>query len=393
MYELLYIEPGSGSYLIQLIVAGVLGALFWVRMFWQRLRHKQTVVFYAESRHYYQYYEKLVSGLLAKNVKVLYITSDKKDPLRKAAPEGMHVMHTKWMLGVLFKRIKADVMIMTMPDLGNFLFKRSSTVGKYVYLFHAAVSTHQQYRKEAFFNYDAIFCIGEYQEKEIRKAEELYGQSQKELIPFGYPLLDKIKEQTHADTRQVILIAPSWFDGCIFDSCIEELLLQLSKLPYEVVLRCHPEYRKRKEKSFARIIKMAQGFPHMMIDEEPDVIKTLSVADILITDRSGIALEFAFGTGKPVLFVETVLKQTNPHCSELGIEPIENSLRPELGISVLPDKLDQLPQKLKELSDLAEGFDHKMESLKKELFYNSEESYHKGVEYIIQHISTTNVPA
>lgn len=393
MYELLYIEPGSGSYIIQLLVAAVLGALFWIRMFWQRLRHKQTVVFYAESRHYYQYFENLISGLLAKKVKILYITSDKKDPLRKTAPEGMHVMHTKWMLGVLFKRIKADVMVMTMPDLDNYQFKRSTTVGKYVYLFHAAVSTHQQYRKESFFNYDAIFCVGEFQQKEIRQAETVYNQKQKELIPYGYPLLDDIKEQTHPDTRQVIVIAPSWFEGCIFDTCIEELLLQLSKLTYEVVLRSHPEYQKRKGKSFARINKLLQRYPHMMIDEEPDVIKTLSVADILITDRSGIALEFALGTGKPVLFVETVLKQTNPHCSELGIEPIENSLRPALGIPLYPDKLDQLPQKLKELSELANGFEGKMELLKKELFYNSEESYHKGVEYILQHISATNVPA
>lgn len=387
MYELLYIEPGSGSYLIQLIVAAVLGALFWVRMFWQRLRHRQSVVFYAESRHYYQYFQKLVEGLLTKGVKVLYITSDKEDPLRKTAPEGLQVMHAKWMLGYLFKKIKSDVMVMTMPDLGNYLFKRSPAVGKYIYMFHAAVSTHQQYPKEAFFNYDTIFCTGDYQQKEIRRAEDLYGQKQKELIPYGYPLLDTIKEQTHADSRQIVLVAPSWFDGCIFDTCIDELLLQLSKLPYEVVLRCHPEYQKRKGKNFARIIRLAASYPHMMIDEEPDVIKTLSVADFLITDRSGIALEFAFGTGKPVLFIDTVLKQTNPHCNELGIEPIENSLRPELGVVVSPDSLVQLPQRFDELSALANGFENKSASLKRNLFYNSDAAYQSGVEYVMQHIT------
>ncbi len=388
IYEFLYIDPGSGSYLIQIIVAAVLGAFFWIKMFWQRLRHKQTVVFYAESKHYFQYFEKLIRGLLAKNIKIVYITSDKRDPLRKTSPEGMHVMYTKWMLVFLFKRIKADVMIMTMPDLGNYLFKRSASVGKYIYLFHAAVSTHQQYRKEAFFNYDTIFCTGDYQKVEIRKAEELYGKNKKEIITYGYPLLDTIKEQTHADARQIILVAPSWFEGCIFDTCIEELLLQLSKLPYEVVLRCHPEYKKRKGKSFARINKMLQGYPHMMIDEEPDVIKTLAVADILITDRSGIAFEFAFGTGKPVLFIDSILKQTNPYFTDLEIEPVENRLRPEMGISILPENLDQLPQKLKELENFSEGFPSKIESLKKTLFYNAEESYQLGVDYVIQHIAS-----
>ncbi|NOT50159.1 MAG: hypothetical protein HOP10_02670 [Chitinophagaceae bacterium] len=38
MDELLYIEPGSGSYIIQVIVAAVLGAAFWIRMSWQRVK-------------------------------------------------------------------------------------------------------------------------------------------------------------------------------------------------------------------------------------------------------------------------------------------------------------------------------------------------------------------
>ena len=35
---LLYVDPGSGSYIIQVIVAAVLGAAFWIKMSWQRVR-------------------------------------------------------------------------------------------------------------------------------------------------------------------------------------------------------------------------------------------------------------------------------------------------------------------------------------------------------------------
>jgi hypothetical protein len=38
MHDLLYIEPGSSSYIIQMIVAGVLGAAFWIKMSWHRLK-------------------------------------------------------------------------------------------------------------------------------------------------------------------------------------------------------------------------------------------------------------------------------------------------------------------------------------------------------------------
>jgi hypothetical protein len=36
--NLLYIDPGSGSYLVQVIVAAVLGALFYFKNIWFRIR-------------------------------------------------------------------------------------------------------------------------------------------------------------------------------------------------------------------------------------------------------------------------------------------------------------------------------------------------------------------
>jgi len=35
---LLYIDPGSGSYVVQLIIAGILGAAFYIKMFWHKIR-------------------------------------------------------------------------------------------------------------------------------------------------------------------------------------------------------------------------------------------------------------------------------------------------------------------------------------------------------------------
>lgn len=34
----LYIDPGSGSYLVQVVIAAVLGAAFWIKMSWQRIK-------------------------------------------------------------------------------------------------------------------------------------------------------------------------------------------------------------------------------------------------------------------------------------------------------------------------------------------------------------------
>ncbi len=357
------------------------------------LQQKQQVVFYSESRHYSIYFKKLIDDLLAEpGLLICYITSDKNDPLLSKAPAEMSVLYVKWMLGFLFSRIRADVMIMTMPDLDNFLFKRSAVVGTYVYIFHAAVSTHQQYRKKAFFHYDAIFCTGEYQLREIRKAEELYGQKQKAIIQYGYPLLDELQlfhSAVNMNSQPTILIAPSWFEGCILDTCIEKLLQELSKTSYRVILRSHPEYEKRKKKDFRKIQQLIAKNPSMFMDELPNVFDRLPSADILITDRSGIAFEFAFGTGKPVLFIDTAFKQMNPDWRELDIEPVENSLRSSLGITISPNELEDLPQKINEVTILQPGFTDKIGAVKQKIFYNSKEAYRSGVTYIISKIKKT----
>jgi YidC/Oxa1 family membrane protein insertase len=113
------------------------------------------------------------------------------------------------------------------------------------------------------------------------------------------------------------------------------------------------------------------------------VIESLSKTDILVTDRSGIAFEFAFGRKRPVLFIDTVLKQVNPDWKELNIEPIENSLRSELGIAISPKQLNKIPLAIKELEVLAISFESKMEELGNKIFYNSEASYQEGCRYIL----------
>jgi Putative glycosyl/glycerophosphate transferases involved in teichoic acid biosynthesis TagF/TagB/EpsJ/RodC len=352
----------------------------------QLLKQKRPLVFYAESRHYYAYFEDLVSELLqSSHPSICYITSDANDPLLSKAPPGLEVIYVKWMLGFLFSRLRAGKVIMTMPDLDNFLFKRSPEVDEYIYVFHAAVSTHQQYRQKAFFHYDTIFCTGDHQVKEIRAAEKKYDQQEKRLIPYGYPLLGAIGEKVKRSPPEqpTILVAPSWYEGCIFDTCLEPLLLELSKLPYRIVLRSHPEYQKRKKKEFNRVSGMIRSNPQLSIDKNVNVIDSLAASHFLVTDRSGIAFEFAFGAERPVLFIDTVPKVVNSHWKELNIEPIENSWRGKLGLSLLPGELEHTGERINQLEEMAKGFKEKTMEWGRELFYAYPASDKKGIEHIL----------
>ena len=50
-----------------------------------------------------------------------------------------------------------------------------------------------------------------------------------------------------------------------------------------------------------------------------------------MSDWSGVALEYAFGLVRPVLFVDVPRKVNNAEYERLGIEPIEASIREKVG--------------------------------------------------------------
>ena len=70
---------------------------------------------------------------------------------------------------------------------------------------------------------------------------------------------------------------------------------------------------------------------------------------MLFRSWSAMAIEYALGLGKPVLFVDVPPRVRNPDYAELGLEPMEMRIRRELG-SVLPlDRLGEAPRRVVEL--------------------------------------------
>jgi drug/metabolite transporter (DMT)-like permease len=46
-----YLDPGTGSYILQMLVAGLLGAAFAIKIFWMRIRRFFTGVFSRGNRN------------------------------------------------------------------------------------------------------------------------------------------------------------------------------------------------------------------------------------------------------------------------------------------------------------------------------------------------------
>ena len=97
---------------------------------------------------------------------------------------------------------------------------------------------------------------------------------------------------------------------------------------------------------------------------------SLFESDLLICDWSAMAIEYALGLGKPVLFVDVPPRVRNPKYAELGLEPMEMRIRRELG-TVLPlDRVTEAPQRVAELLRGAAEFRERSAALRDAWVFN-----------------------
>lgn len=315
------------------------------------------IVFYSEGSGFYKYFKGAIEWLLANSdAPIHYVTNDPDDQIFELAEREGRIK--PYYIGqkksiTLMMKMDADVVVSTQEDLDNYYIKRSYIRKdvKYVFMFHHMTSTHMVATKRSYDNFDTIMCVGPHQVAEIRRAEELRELPAKELVECGYGLLDEViaaYEHEGAtrtpNERPTVLIAPSWQEDCILDSCIDEMLESLLGHGYRIIVRPHPEYTKRYRPRWDALLAR---YAHVGEDElyfEGDFSSNTSVltSDILITDWSSIPCEFCFATKKPAVFVDTPMKVENPDWEELGIEPTDITLRNRIGRSVAMEEVSSI---------------------------------------------------
>ena len=150
----------------------------------------------------------------------------------------------------LMMKMDAKLVVMTTPDLGNFHIKRSYIKNdvEYIYMPHSPGGSYSKtLRKGALDHFDTIFLTGPQAKNEIRALEEVYGLPIKNLVEFGFPLIEEMSSRYESQEKEthenkIVMIAPSWHDGNIMECCIEPILDTLVKYDFIIVVRPHPQY-------------------------------------------------------------------------------------------------------------------------------------------------------
>ena len=355
--------------------------------------HKQhrQLVFYSERSIYYQTFGPFLDRLLKdSSITCSYITSDANDPILTCHHERLYPFYFNLFLKSVFDKMDARCFVFTMPDLNTYHLKKSKHTKEYIYLFHAFSSTHLQYNEKAFDAYDTIFCVGPHHIKEIEARENLYQLPRKKLLPVGYPRMDMVYQKYQSYQKQfeqkTILIAPTWSMASLFENGIQQLLDALSQTDYRVVIRPHPEFLKRRKSLATSLKSYILTQPNFVWEDQLLKEDSLYEADLLITDRSGIAFEYAFGTERPVLFIDTPLKEHNKNWKNLNIEPIELQLRNKVGVSISLDNLYNVLPTIEDLLKNSNNWRKTLRTMRNEHIFNWNCSAEEGGEYIKQQL-------
>jgi CDP-glycerol glycerophosphotransferase (TagB/SpsB family) len=244
------------------------------------------------------------------------------------------------------------------------------------------------YRQGAFDHYDSILCTGPYHVQELTRENELREIRKRTLIEAGYSRVERIhagwaaRESKGETERQTVLIAPSWAASNVLEQYGIDLVKTLLAADFGVIVRPHPETNKRFPKLISEFQNTFVNDDRFQLERSVRTDDSLLKADVLITDWSGIALEYAFGTERPVLYIDVPRKVHNDRYEELGIEPFEARMREELGVVVAPEELGNIADIVNQLILEHDRYRDRIVRLRAENVFNFGRSSEVGAEHI-----------
>lgn len=355
-------------------------------------RSERQIVLYSEGRGYWSYFEPVFTALQNRHATpVLYVTSAENDPLLQSPPAGMQSFYIGEgsVRTLFFASLDADVLLMTMPDLQSFHIKRSPLSVHYVYLHHSIVSTHMIYRAAAFDHFDSILCVGPHHVAETRAREQALGLPAKTLVEHGYGRLDTIMQTgrqgppARTDAPAQILVAPTWGENGLVERHGIDAIKPLIDAGLRVILRPHPRTRKLAPRVLDEICAYFDDEPRFRMDEDSDGTTSLRDSDIMLSDWSGAALEFAFGLERPVIFADVPRKVLNPEYTAIGLEPIEVQIRDYVGVVVPTDELAKLGEIAQAMATDSHKWQTTLHQTRQRWIYNSGRSGDTAADYLV----------
>lgn len=248
--------------------------------------------------------------------------------------------------------------------------KYKHTLSQVAHLPHSMVSLHTIFPAATFLGFDHVFCCGPHHLKEIHAIFKHNGQNAR-AVGTGYEVIDRLGREVVRKPREgrpCVMIAPSWGETSLLYRFGRALVDRLI-LHYDVILRPHKWHIEEIADvidGLQRDYKDHKGFTYdLAIDPRP----SMDAADVMISDFSGAAFEFALGCLRPVIFIDGPRKNAYINWQEvLNEEGIEVSARDRIGAIV--NDLDGAEAAIRAMLAAPREWEKRLTSAREELLFN-----------------------
>lgn len=319
----LYIDPGTGSMLFTVLI-GILGFLIYIaRIAIVKLKFiltrgkvestekdKIQYLIFAEDKRYWQVFKPVCDEFEKRGIDVEYWTTTPNDPVLELKYD-----HIKFVFAgegnkayAKLNVVNAGIVLATTPGLEVYQWKKSKLADYYVHMFHSVGCGG--YRMYGMDFYDGMLVAGQYYTDVIRELEQKRHLPAKDICMVGMPYFDEMKAKLQnmppvEEHKTTVLLAPSWGENSILVQLGTDVIDELLKTEYDIIIRPHPQSFISDSKYMEDLMKKYPDSDRLKWDRSSNNFETLRRSDILISDFSGVFYDFALIFDKPIIYMET----------------------------------------------------------------------------------------
>lgn len=247
-------------------------------------------------------------------------------------------------LNLFFLLLKIKYCYSSTPDIDNSAFQRSIfKKTKYIYIQHSPLGLNKIYRDNAFTNFDVVHVINSFQKDDLINISKIKNKKIKAWRGkyFFLKNQDNKKLRSKKNNKKKILIAPTW--GTDFFDLNIHLAIKKNLNPnkYELFIRPHIMSILKNKDLSRDLVEKKFYISSGKID--------FNQFDLLITDWSGIYIEFAKINKIKSILIQNKEKILNDNFVEFKNVSIDTYARNKLGIILTINELNSIESKVDDI--------------------------------------------
>lgn len=398
-----YIDPATGSMLFS-VMLGVLTTFAFILhsislklkvFFNKKYLSKKTIpiVIYSEGKQYWSVFHGILDECEKRNLQITYYTSAEDDLFFKENYRNIKGEYIGKGNKAFFKLafLKANICLMTTPHLDVLQLKRSKNVKHYIHILHSPGDA-TRYKLFGLDYFDSVLLNGSFQVEQIRELEQKRNLQKKELVIVGCSYLDELHKRLKflkiKKSKCSILVAPTWGKSSLLNLYGAKLIDKILDTESEIIIRPHPQSLKVEKDIIKELQNRYKNNEKIKWDFSPDNLTSLAVADIMISDFSGVIFDYTFLFNRPFIFINKDINREIYDFSTSDKPLFALNKIKDLGIELKEENFEDINQIISNIQK-DNNFSQKAEEIKNIIWQEQGKSAENIVNFLIKKLKDT----